>query len=88
MTTSISELSAQVRQLRRSDSWWKNPMIGRLAAILAAALVVSILTNKVQGSSSDYTLLFKSSWFSGRGPASWSAAWCSGSSPRSGGSGA
>lgn len=67
MTTSISELSAQVRQLRRSDSWWKNPMIGRLAVILAAALVVSILTNKVQGSSSDYTLLFKNSWFSGRG---------------------
>ena len=66
-TTSISELSAQVRRLRKQDAWWKNPMLGRLAIIEALVLVLSILTNQVQGSSSDYTLLFKSSWFSSRG---------------------
>lgn len=67
MTTSISELSAQVRQLRSHEAWWKNPLWARLFGIIALFLVLSILTNKVQGSSSDYTLLFKNSWFSSRG---------------------
>jgi branched-chain amino acid transport system permease protein len=67
VTASISELSAQVRQLRKHDAWWKNPRWGRLFTILALVLVLSILTNEVQGSSSDYTLLFKNSWFSARG---------------------
>jgi len=67
VTTSISELSAQVRQLRSHDAWWKNPRWARLFTIFAVFMVLSILTNKVQGSSSDYTLLFKNSWFSARG---------------------
>ena len=45
----------------------EEPALGRLFTIFALFLVLSILTNKVQGSSSDYTLLFKSSWFSARG---------------------
>jgi branched-chain amino acid transport system permease protein len=67
VTTSISELSAQVRQLRSHDAWWKNPRWIRLLSIIALFLVLSILTNKIQGSSSDYTLVFKNSWFSARG---------------------
>jgi branched-chain amino acid transport system permease protein len=67
VTTSISELSAHVRQLRSDDAWWKNPRWARLVTIFAVFMVLSILTNKVQGSSSDYTLLFKNSWFSARG---------------------
>ena len=67
MTTSMTELSAQVRRLRKHDAWWKNPLYARLVIILALALLLSILTNQVQGSSTDYTLLFKNSWFSARG---------------------
>ncbi|MFD0632883.1 branched-chain amino acid ABC transporter permease [Catenulispora yoronensis] len=67
MTTSISELSAQVRRLRKHDAWYKNPLWGRLAVIECLALVLSIMTNETQGSPSDYTLLFKDSWFCVRG---------------------
>ena len=67
MTTSIAELSAQVRQLRRNDAWWKNPRWGRLLIIFALFMVLSLLTNQVQGSSSNYTLVFRNSWFSARG---------------------
>ncbi|MEY9926103.1 branched-chain amino acid transport system permease protein [Catenulispora sp. GP43] len=67
MTTSISELSAQVRQLRTHETWWKDPRWARLFSIFALFMVLSILTNQVQGSSTDYTLLFKNSWFSARG---------------------
>ena len=66
-TTSISELSAQVRRLRSHEAWWKNPMFGRLFGVLALFLVLSILTNQIQGSTSNYTLVFKDSWFSARG---------------------
>lgn len=67
MTTSIAELSAQVRQLRTHDAWWKNPRWARLFGIAALFLVLSVLTNKTQGSSSNYTLVIKQSWFSARG---------------------
>ena len=67
VTTSISELSAQVRQLRSHDAWWKNPRWVRLLSVIALFLVLSILTNQLQGSPSDYTLVFKNSWFSARG---------------------
>ncbi|MFL6110133.1 MAG: branched-chain amino acid ABC transporter permease [Catenulispora sp.] len=67
MTTSIAELSAQVRKLRKHDAWYKNPLWTRLLVIEALILVLSILTNETQGSPNDYTLLFKDSWFSQRG---------------------
>ncbi|NUP53292.1 MAG: branched-chain amino acid ABC transporter permease [Catenulispora sp.] len=67
MTTSILELSEQVRKLRKHSAWYKNPIYGRLAVIEALVLVLSILTNETQGSPRDYTLLFKDSWFCVRG---------------------
>ena len=67
MTASISELSAQVRQLRSHETWWRNPLFARLFGIIALFMVLSILTNQTQGSSSNYTLVVKDSWFSTRG---------------------
>ena len=67
MTASISDLASQVRARQKHDAWWKDPRWVRLLTILSLIMVLSILTNQTQGSSADYGLELKNSWFSGRG---------------------
>ena len=65
--TSIVELGAQVKAVRKQDAWYADERFQRLLIVLGSVLLLALLTTGAQGTQLDYTYVFKQAIFSARG---------------------